>query len=233
MGVDARLFVTSAMVLTEHELDLLAYRLGEAFGPKTFWIVRPEEKRPWRAKRSLERVDDLDAPLPDALPYLTILRVNQMWRYYGEGYERGPAQTIIAVARWLEDNVPQSQVWYGGDCDTILHLFDAATREDLWQIFSKHGGIPYESHFGGISHDRIPVPTCDLCHMPMTRFGIGAKYASFQCLGCGLDISTHDSGETWIVADKMFSKTGQPATLVDGVVRVETVLSNGKVENET
>jgi hypothetical protein len=64
------------------------------------------------------------------------LNVN-LWRaYYGIGYERGDLTLFIRCTEWLEQRLPQSQVYYGHDVDDEnITLFDKNARDNLMEHF--------------------------------------------------------------------------------------------------
>ena len=69
--------------------------------------------------------------------------IDQYWRYYGPGYERGPWPSICAVLMALHASPDVETVWYFGDCDED----DAPFTPDRVLEFSKHymtvGDRPY------------------------------------------------------------------------------------------
>lgn len=69
--------------------------------------------------------------------------VDQCWRYYSPGYERGPWPSICAVLIALHACKNVETVWYFGDC----HEGDAPFTPDRVLEFSKHymivGDRPY------------------------------------------------------------------------------------------
>lgn len=128
------------------------------------------------------------------------LTVNLWSRYYGIGYERGDLMTICAIAEWAEANIPNCEVWYGGDSSGVLaEKFDAAAREALKRHFYSPSGRDY---FGGwAKQGSFPTPApCGLCIPKEPRFnqhGFGQNFIAVNCGGCGKSFESRDNGKTW------------------------------------
>lgn len=60
--------------------------------------------------------------------------IDQFWRYYGPGYERGPWPDIAAVLMALHASPDVETVWYFGDCSDG----DAPFTPQRVQEFSAH-----------------------------------------------------------------------------------------------
>lgn len=190
MGVDAEMYVKTSQPLEELEVCELSYRLSEAFGPHNFFIWKDTN----RHALSISDRNYYNIPLE---PHEQLIEVNISGRYYGKGYERGSIHLYIAIAQWLEFNIPTAHIYYGGDCGEGLDPFPKQERDRLFKHFATHGGIPYRSGFTENKYHRH----CDFCHHDMQQFGSGRDYASFSCLGCGRTDTTNDSGKTWEVKD--------------------------------
>lgn len=181
MGVDVNMLATTTASLSEQDVRNLSYRLCEAFGYETFWL----DVKAGQFALSIVKPDDypcewLPLEARTTCQAGTILIVNQGWRYYGPGYERGPLPTILAVAEWLTRN--GLQVWYGSDSHSSVSLLDAVAKEELWNHFAKNGGEPYRSGFGG----RDPKLDCPYCINPMRVTTWGPyEQRSYVCPGCG------------------------------------------------
>ncbi|CAB4143178.1 hypothetical protein UFOVP435_73 [uncultured Caudovirales phage] len=128
------------------------------------------------------------------------LDVSLYSRYYGPGYERGDILTICAVAEWIELNIPDCEVWYGGDSSGITaELFDEDARRAMKKhLYSQQG----REYFTGFARGE-PFPTpkpCGLCvpgEPQFTRHGWGMNYVMVACAGCGKSFASKDSGKTW------------------------------------
>ena len=69
--------------------------------------------------------------------------VDQMWRYYGEGYERGPWPDIAATLMALIAGSNVESVWYYGD---VHETDDPITPEQVLTLcahYMKVGDRPY------------------------------------------------------------------------------------------
>ena len=200
MGIDARMLVRTKTTLTDDELRKLSYRISEAFYRQPFWLARPGEFE-WEptGRHALSRVPDNYEQDGDPIQPVqgeTLIEVHLKGRFYGKGYERGDLPTICAIAEWLEANIPESEIWYGGDSSGVTAMpFGPRERKALKAHFHKHGHLPYTSGFD--MHGDVEAPKCDFCHEPMLRFGFGGSYAGFTCVGCGKKMETRDGGKTW------------------------------------
>lgn len=134
------------------------------------------------------------------------LRVNVWTRYYGIGYERGDLMFLCAVAEWIEANIPNAEVWYGGDSSGCeAEPFSEEERRKLRaHLFSKSG----RDYFDHEPNYRGPKPAaCGLCvkgETQLTRFGWGGggSYIALNCGGCGKNFVTRDSGATWVTEEE-------------------------------
>lgn len=178
MGLDAEMKVYPKGQITDDELRKLAIDLAEAFGS---WVWTEPLKR-----RAIQFAKDRHC-----------LTVNLISRYYGEGYERGPIESHIAIASWFEHRLPQCRVMYGSDCGDEYADFGPKERDKIWKHFCEVGHRPYCDDWmaGSIHRD------CTFCLVPMRRYGFGGypidTYGSFTCVGCGWKQETHDCGKTW------------------------------------
>ncbi len=193
MGVDAVMIVR----LTEHPSDRTvqqwSYRLAEAVGADHFFVDDDDaaiakavaKGRPPRRALNLCTPEDYSYSLRgmDSEDGSSHLDVSLGGRFYGPGYERGDPWVYLAVAEWVERNLPNATVFYGGDSDTHLDPFDRPAREALVAHWATHGGRPYRgSMWSGGAH---PLqPTCPLCSEKAAQFGSGGGYAAWTCLGC-------------------------------------------------
>lgn len=143
-----------------------------------------------------------DGPTVLADPGVWFLRLNLWGRYYGEGYERGDLLTYCAMAEWIEANIPNAEVWYGGDSSgVLLEPFDEPARAKLRRhLYSSHG----RDYYAAMSFQRpgtFPTPKpCSLCVPGELRFvqhGTGANYIAVSCGGCGKSFESRDGGKSW------------------------------------
>lgn len=68
--------------------------------------------------------------------------------YYAVGYERGDPVHLARLAEWLEQRIPDCEVWYGHDiADESIKPFGPAERNTLLLYFRQVGNEPYDSKF--------------------------------------------------------------------------------------
>lgn len=209
MGIDAEMFVKikGQPHLTEKDLKVLRARIGDAFGPSKFLIYSDKNC----CKHSLEEVQEIGQDSADEeeatirpAPGEQFIQVSLYTRYYGKDYERGDFPFIYTVSLWLEANLPNAEVWYGGDSSGVLFRpFSGTYREELLQHFLKVGHTPYTGCFQqslGTEDTWAVPPLClhPLCGRNMNRHGFGRDYASFTCVSCGRKYLTKDQGKTWL-----------------------------------
>lgn len=133
------------------------------------------------------------------------LEVHLMGRYYGIGYERGDLLAYCAIAEWIEMNIPDASVWYGGDSSGVCaEPFGASERYKLKRHLNGNHGRDYFNSFSryAISTPKPPKP-CGLCIPGEPRFtrygwgGINDSYVAMSCAGCGKYFESRDGGENY------------------------------------
>jgi hypothetical protein len=73
--------------------------------------------------------------------------VEQRWRYYGPGYERGPWPLIAATLMSLMASEDVETVWYYGDCSDGDEAFTTERMEQYNRHYIKNGDRPYRRAF--------------------------------------------------------------------------------------
>lgn len=185
MGVDAQMLIRTRQSMSAAGVRRLSGSLAAAFGPDRFWIWDDHKNEDGTIGRhALELVkeyhQDGDPIFPE--PGETFIEVHLGTRYYGKGYERGDISLIIHVSEWLEANIPDAKIFYGGDSSGITaEPFDVETRRELFAYFARSGHEPYTSHFGAGKAGR----DCGFCLRPMSNVGGGGNKTFFYCAGCG------------------------------------------------
>lgn len=210
MGIDARIIIQTTTEVTPEKLRDWSFAIAESLGAERFFIDRKE-----RQAISLTRDYDeqgRDGHIyyqdgPEVVSDKTLLEVSVWTRYYGEGYERGDILFICAVAEWAEANIPDCEVWYGGDSSgVLLEPFPAARRQELRNLLYSAKGRDYFKHSWADSKSPRPdLSDCKLCiEDRLNQYGIGANgsYAAYLCPGCGERFITRDGGQTWSNKDE-------------------------------
>lgn len=218
MGIDAQMCFILKKSLSKDEVLQLAKDAYEAFNGGPLWLNH--------GRRPMGK-DDPGVPLEELLklgigahhcitatqafhqdgePLLAgdgeyMYEVHLICRYYGIGYERGPLDRILSIARWIHTRLPGARVFYGGDSSGVCAKELTPERErELWEHFCEHGGKPY--HRGSMFRNMLepkPEVICQLCKQPYEQKGGGGdgRFASFYCDGCNHYVSTNDGGKTW------------------------------------
>jgi roadblock/LC7 domain-containing protein len=77
----------------------------------------------------------------------TYASFDNLWRYWGPGYERGPLfdiMGVIATAFWA---FPGRTVYYGGDCDERPAVMDGTRFAELWVHYASDAADDYRNAF--------------------------------------------------------------------------------------
>ena len=69
--------------------------------------------------------------------------VDQPWRYYGPGYERGPWPRIAGVLMALHAAPNVETVWYFGDCSDGDEPFTPERVQEFIAHYMQEGDRPY------------------------------------------------------------------------------------------
>lgn len=184
MGIDAEMRVRIPEPLDDRELMALSVAAVDAFR-EFFWVDR--ERRQAAIERWEAREWD---EVPEGEGHW--LKVNTMSRFYGEGYQRGPIVTILAVAEWFELRILGCEVFYGGDHDDYVEPLTAERRGELFRHFAQNGHRPYRDN----RLDRGEVPECDWCGPSMRATTYHALLATtYECIHCGYSVKVEHPKE--------------------------------------
>lgn len=205
MGIDAEIFVKTTHIPTQEELEEWRCKLGDAFDPENFLIGTHQ---PALEVVSAVYQDSFEEPELKPKEGEVFIKVNIWSRYYGIGYERGDYPFIYTLIRWLEANIPEAVVYYGGDSSGCLfEHFHREKREHLMDHFLRSGHAPYRDYFdpsggqgklGNLKHVARPVcPRGGCGPKSLRQYGFGAQYIGLNCVACGLDVWTEDNGGHW------------------------------------
>lgn len=130
-----------------------------------------------------------------------LLTVNVWSRYYGKGYERGDLLILCAIAEWCEVNLPNCEVWYGGDSSGVeAEPWPDNIRRELRRHLYSQNGKDYFNNRSLHNGPKLRPKTCSLCISDdnFNEFGWGQNYLAVHCHGCGKDFETRDHGKTWV-----------------------------------
>lgn len=212
MGVDATMAVrmNKGMELTESAVRYLSARLTDAFMFDTFWLVKPKElcaegdccsvSADYPARHALsilsqEKLEEArregwadqfpDSGATDA----QIIRVHLSGRYYGPDYERGDLVSILAVVEWLQYNITDGDVWYGGDSGGKQTLMTEKAKQELWRHFCKVGHRPYYHK----KHHEQDGMMCSFCNVQLSHYGVGGARGFYCCGSCGTNFIRDNS----------------------------------------
>jgi hypothetical protein len=73
------------------------------------------------------------------------LNLNLYKDYFGVGYERGDMPEFVRIAEWLEGRLEGCDVFYGEDCNSVVHPFTQGVRSKLLIYYQKTFGLNYRS----------------------------------------------------------------------------------------
>jgi hypothetical protein len=219
MGVDARILIkitNPTSWLNAEELRQLSTRLTTVIGNDVF-LLRPDEDRHALTfciddykeypEEYLEATgneltdnspaifgqDDCDVPYLIAQPNEQFVEVHMFSRYYGEGYERGDWKTLSWVMMWCIFNIPDCEVWYGGDSSGILmEKMTAERMTEMTKFFLTSQGDEYMRHYK-------TAHKCEFCRCGVLKTGGSARGATidvsyWSCEGCGSQWLTAKEG---------------------------------------
>lgn len=155
MGIDAVIIVKPSTRVEECELQKLSWRVCDMFEPESFCKV----------KNIFYREGD------------NLVLSSLKWRYYGEGYHRGPLYKIIALLDAIKELFPGASIYYRPENSFAEEIeYTPESRAAMWSEFVEHG---HRDWFG--FDENHPCPKCGC---PMYETIRDAKKA-FACRGCG------------------------------------------------
>lgn len=205
MGIDARILIKVPTKPTEEQLKAWSWAVCDSLGADKFFINREEGQGAFSLSETYNgkepgRFYFQDGPTLEAREGEWFLIAHVCSRFYGEGYERGDILFLSALAEWIEENIPNSEVWYGGDSSgTLAEPFSEKRRLELRKHLYSSEGRDYYSSFGQGVAPQPPRDDCKLC-IPgrgPSQYGFGSHYAAYLCPGCGKRFITNDGGQTW------------------------------------
>jgi hypothetical protein len=208
MGVDARILIKITKPeswLNPTSLRQLSARLTNVIGPEYFFL-RPEEDRhalsfvlDETAKWATKYPDDYPNFSPEgpaiwsqdgddivAEPNEQFIEVHVGGRYYGESYARGDWKSLSWIMMWCVYNIPDSEVWYGGDSSGICAEHMTSRRMNkMTKYYLTEGNDSYWMN----SKSQYP---CEFCGVGCVNSGGGGGIGFWHCDSCGTQWVTHD-----------------------------------------
>ena len=112
-----------------------------------------------------------------------------LWsRYYSEEYARGDWQIIFMTLMWCINNIPSSEVWYGGDSSgCLMELMTAERLMAITKFFLGEGNTSYWTNRKIGFH-------CEFCKCGVSDSGGGGNGSRkfFSCASCGSEWITQN-----------------------------------------
>jgi hypothetical protein len=212
MGVDAEIVFALSQEPTEKRLREIQYFLMERVDKDPFFCEmyksgsdKEKEARMFLVPIAGDGRDyDQEGYIPfdgfdHGLPSNSVMI--RLWgRYYGPGYERGDALNLMAIVLSLWSLPDVTQVFYGGDSGGASgEPFTREKAHEMIDYFCQVGNAPYRKAFDSGPGEKGSKPLCSFCHEPMIRNGIGRRFASFFCNGCGETMKLRDAEfDRWV-----------------------------------
>lgn len=194
MGIDAEIGFRAWRNLTHAEIKDLQYHLLHRFGGENggiFWTHYNGRDKP--PVDFIYPVDILEQDGGPDIKAQNLYQLRLFCRYYGPGYERGPAMSLIGTLLYLVRHPLVADVYYFGDSSGICaeHPMTEDSILGLLSHYIKHGSFPHNNAF---DHEQLDNrPSCSYCEKPMLRNGWGGRYAHFCCQGCGQELVFRDA----------------------------------------
>jgi hypothetical protein len=223
MGVDARILIKIVKPeswLNSTQLRRLSAQLTSVIGPDNFFL-RPEENRhaisfvleenrKWAKKypkdypnfNPNETVYSQDGDDIVAEPNEQFLEVHVSDRYYGEDYARGDWKTLSFILMWCVFNIPDSEIWYGGDSSGLCAEHMTSERMNrMTRYYLTSGNDEYWMNKKG-------QYICEFCGCCVVNSGGGAEVGFYHCGSCNSQWVTNGNHSG------SFLQNVQPPTMV-------------------
>ena len=129
MGIDARILLRiKGPAPSKAQIKLWSWNIAASIGAEHFLLnkiegrgaIRLSNSSSWDEPGETGKIYSQDGPCIKANLGETLLEVSLWSRLYTVGYERGDLLTLCAVAEWCEQNIPECEVWYGGDSSGVV-----------------------------------------------------------------------------------------------------------------
>ena len=223
MGVDARILIkitNPESWLNSEQLRRLSAQLTSCIGPDNFFL-RPEENRhalsfvlddtiKYAEKYGGDSVNpnvavwSQDGDDIVAEPNEQFIECHVSHRYYGEDYARGDWKTLSFTLMWCLFNIPNCEVWYGGDSSGICAKHMTAERmNQMTRYYLTSGNDEYWMNKKGWYK-------CEFCGCGIVNSGGGAEVGFYHCSSCNSQWVTNGNH----TGSFMHPTTVQPPTMV-------------------
>jgi ribosomal protein L37AE/L43A len=201
MGVDARILLKitnpASWIKSPEQLRQLSARLTSVIGHDNFLMKADddrhaltfvlEETRKWAEKYPDDypnfdpkvAVYSQDGDDVIAQPNEQFIEVHTFHRYYGEDYARGDWKTLSWIMLWCVYNIPDCEVWYGGDSSGIcVERMTPERMQEMTRYYLTKGNDEY--WMNGKS-----IYKCEFCQCGVVNSGGGGEVAFWHCDSCG------------------------------------------------
>jgi ribosomal protein L37AE/L43A len=202
MGVDAQILLkitNPASWVDPVQLRQLSARLTNVIGHEQFFL-RPEENR-----HALSFTIDENAKYPDeyeeihgkpfdrsapaiysqdgddivAKPNEQFIELHIFGRYYHEDYARGDWKTLSWIMLWCVYNIPDCEVWYGGDSSgCVAELMTPERMNKMTKYYLTRGNDDYWMN-------EKTLYRCDFCGCGVVQNGGSNTVGFWTCNSCG------------------------------------------------
>jgi len=182
MGADAMIYIRAKKEFEPKFIKELQYQLMHRVGKDFFYFNGAE---------NFIKISEYEEAKNKIL-----YNVETLNRYYGEGYERGPAMKIATVLLYLINKLPDEDILYTSDYEGYHENLNVLTKSDchnLIDLFISDGRFPYLGGFGSAIKGGVKIDTnCSYCETPINQYCFCGNYAAYNCMGCGEKIIYED-----------------------------------------
>jgi hypothetical protein len=175
MGVDVMMFAVlpKGKHLNEEQIIDYSYRLASIDG--IAWHSGHEQRRCIQV--DTENIWDVPKRDTDQL-----LEIKSLDRYYGIGYARGSFPRIYITAKWIQHNLPDAKVYYGGDCQGSINELWEDQEAKLMEHYLTSGNSEYRQGWKMPGDPKAPI--CDFDKKPMIAAAWGGSRVGYYCPAC-------------------------------------------------
>ena len=208
MGIDARILIKNfGKHLTKEEVFALGVQMARVVGPGHFYIdpfgigLYKEKTHAITLIEPMteEYAEEYEIPqhvgkavyFQDGPEIVSkgeqFFKVHISDRYYGSGYERGSWPTIRSILEWIMYNLPDMEIWYGGDSSGVCA--EHVTQSFIQKMNLHYYGVGREPYVHAFSRGQQRV--CPGCHVPLAGTGGGSDREFYWCDACGSNFVYH------------------------------------------